>query len=165
MTRFVAIDIETSGLSVHEGHEIIRFCAVEICGQGILGSWFQTLIRPKRHLIPTAAKLTGLSNRQLADAPSFREVAPLVIHFVQDATLVSTHVSFERPFLNRAFQSVGLPPLAPSRFFDVRSQMPQGLRSRCVSEIYDLLGINLVETDRPSEGVARLYFSILQAKA
>lgn len=161
MARHVAIDIETSGLDPHVGHEMIRFCAVELMDNGKLGSRYQSLIRPKKPLSVLATDLTGLDNKMLAKAPSFSKVAPLVSHFIQDAVLISTNAAFERTFLNAALASVGLPVLPSSQFLDLQTKLPKELKERGTDGIYQFLGTNRIATDRPSEEVARLYLALV----
>src|SRR5919206_4772896 len=94
---FVAIDVETTGLEAGTD-EIIEIAAVKFAGDEVLET-FQKLVKPRHSLPLKIARLTGISDEMLADAPRFSEVAPDLVRFVKSYPLVGHSVGFDLKML------------------------------------------------------------------
>jgi DNA polymerase-3 subunit epsilon/ATP-dependent DNA helicase DinG len=94
---FVAIDVETTGLEAGTD-EIIEIAAVKFSGDQVLET-FQQLVKPRHSLPLKIARLTGISDEMLSDAPRFAEVAPNLVRFVKSYPLVGHSVGFDLKML------------------------------------------------------------------
>ncbi|UNK79498.1 3'-5' exonuclease [Sphingopyxis granuli] len=139
--RDVAIDIETSGLSLLDGAEIIRLSACELPAQGQVGRIFHHLFKPSFPLLSAVTEITGLTDAMLENAPRFEDIADSFLTFIDGARLVCTHASFERNFLNAALDKVGRSTLPVVRFHDLWDHVPTDLRRKGASGIYEHAGV------------------------
>ena len=94
---FVAIDLETTGLSF-ELDRIIEVGAVKFRGHERIDT-FHTLVNPYRQLSPFIQRLTGISQAEVDKAPPFAAVAGNVEEFIGRHPIVGQNVSFDRGFL------------------------------------------------------------------
>ena len=106
MRLFVAIDLETTGLNPAE-HEIIEIAWVRF-ERGAVVESFSSLVRPKQPIPPRITELTGISNDEVASAPSIEEVLPGVLEALSGRTVVAHNASFDRGFLETAASKMGL---------------------------------------------------------
>jgi len=108
------VDLETTGLSADEGAELLEFGAVLVePGREELVT-LASLVRPERGLPRAVARLTGLSDADLAGAPPLAEVAPELARALAGRTLVAHNAEFERAFLSRYVD----PSLASATYLD-----------------------------------------------
>ena len=98
--QFVALDLETTGLNP-EVDEITEIGATRFDRDG--GSeQFHTLVNPGRLIPPEIQQLTGISDRDVADAPRFERIASEFATFVGNRSIVGQNVKFDLNFLSRA---------------------------------------------------------------
>ena len=98
--QFVALDLETTGLNP-EVDEITEIGATRFDRDG--GSeQFHTLVNPGRLIPPEIQQLTGISDRDVADAPRFERIASEFATFVGSRSIVGQNVKFDLNFLSRA---------------------------------------------------------------
>lgn len=104
-TKFVAIDVETTGLSPVY-NELIEVSAIKYEGAKKVDT-FSTLIKPKKQVSDIITKLTGITNKMLKDAPKVEDVMPSLIKFIGDDAIVAHNANFDYSFLqnnsNRSF--------------------------------------------------------------
>ena len=100
--EFVGLDVEATGMDPGVDH-IIEIGAVKFEGHRIIDR-FSSLVRPERNLSLSIANLTGISNADVADAPSIHNVLPRLRTFVGTAPIVGQSVQFDLEMLS----SVGL---------------------------------------------------------
>lgn len=96
-TKFVAIDVETTGLSPLY-NELIEISAIKYEGAKKLDT-FSTLIKPKKEVSRTITNLTGITNKMLEDAPTIEKVMPELIEFIGDDPIVAHNANFDYSFL------------------------------------------------------------------
>lgn len=96
-TKFVAIDVETTGLSPLY-NELIEISAIKYEGAKKLDT-FSTLIKPKKEVSSTITNLTGITNKMLEDAPTIEKVMPELIEFIGDNPIVAHNANFDYSFL------------------------------------------------------------------
>ena len=106
---YVIFDVETTGSSTKEG-AITEIGALKVV-RGRVVNEFATLINPGRRIEPFVVRLTGITDRMVADAPSAAEVMPLFEEFVEGCVLVGHNVQFDCAFVAAARERGGLPPL------------------------------------------------------
>jgi len=98
--REVILDTETIGLNPALGHRIIEIGCVEIFNKAKTGRVFHYHINPERDVPQEAFKIHGLSTEFLKDKPLFKEIAPQLVEFIADSTLVIHNAPFDVKFLN-----------------------------------------------------------------
>ncbi|HLS32888.1 MAG TPA: DEDD exonuclease domain-containing protein, partial [Brevibacterium sp.] len=98
---FVVVDLETTG--AHAGDSAItEIGAVRVRGGEPLGE-FQSLVRPVGSVVtPFVARLTGITNGMVADAPRIEAVLPAFLEFMRGAVLVAHNAPFDIGFLRAA---------------------------------------------------------------
>ena len=105
--RFVVFDLETDGM----GGGIIEIGAVLCAGTEVMGE-FDSLVRPEGSLQEESARLTGLTDGDLAAGPPAAEVLPRFHDFVGGRPLIAHNgFDFDFPRLDRASRAAGLDPL------------------------------------------------------
>ncbi len=99
--RYIAFDIETTGLCPFEGDEIISIGAVVIEDRTILDKpYFYELVNPGRPLSEPSKKITGLTDAMLNDK---REIGPVLLDFLEfcgSEILVAHNAPFDISFMN-----------------------------------------------------------------
>lgn len=101
--RFAFLDLETTGLSPWFGDRICEIGIVLTEGRRIRET-YETLVNPGRELSLAAASTNGLTNAELATAPSFEAVADEVIAHLRDAVVVCHNAQFDLQFLDSEFR-------------------------------------------------------------
>lgn len=105
--RYVAFDIETTGLSP-ETSEIIEIGAVRYEGEVALDS-FSSLIRPSEKIADRITQITGITNEMVANEPSYEEVVPRFLDYIKDDILIGHNVAFDFSFMKVNARKLGLP--------------------------------------------------------
>ncbi len=100
------IDVETTGLDPVNGHRVIEVAVVCVDG-GLDAGQFVSLIRPDRPIDPGAAAVNGISDAMVADAPSFREILPLLDRVLHGRVLVAHNAPFDLGFLDAEYRRAG----------------------------------------------------------
>ena len=99
MAEFVALDLETTGLT--QSDEIIEIGAVRFTEKRVEGE-FQTLVRPRGSISSFVSRLTGITPEMVQNAPSIEAVLPRLREFVGDAVIVGHNIGFDLRFLEKA---------------------------------------------------------------
>uniref|UniRef100_A0A1S7LKF7 DNA polymerase III subunit epsilon n=1 Tax=Magnetococcus massalia (strain MO-1) TaxID=451514 RepID=A0A1S7LKF7_MAGMO len=99
MERLIILDTETTGFDPQDGDRIIEIGCIELIDMEI-GREFQVYLNPEREIPEEATKVHGISNKQVADCPTFREVYEEFLAFIGDAPLVIHYAEFDLSFLN-----------------------------------------------------------------
>lgn len=101
MNSIVAIDIETTGLN-EDRDTIIEIGAVKFKGHRVEAEW-TTVVNPGRHIPEFITGLTGISDVEARNAPSFREIVQNreLEAFVGDAPVVGHNIRFDLGFLQK----------------------------------------------------------------
>lgn len=99
------VDIESTG-----GHLIedrVTEVALILINQTEI-SYHSWLINPLQPITPFVAKLTGINDKMVKDAPSFTKLAPEIFALLKDAVIVAHNVKFDYGFLKNEFLRAGL---------------------------------------------------------
>ena len=98
--HLVIFDLETTGFSPYR-HEIIQIAAVRMRhGEILAADRFETFVRPQNDIPDEITGLTGITNRDVCDAPKPKEALLALSRFVGDATLVAHNGRrFDLPFV------------------------------------------------------------------
>ena len=108
----VFLDLETTGLSPRD--DGITEIGVVILEEGMPTREWSTLVRPEKPIPPEIARMTGITNQMVRDAPAFSEVAPQLAALLEGALLVAHNARFDYGFLKQAFAREGLAFFAPT---------------------------------------------------
>lgn len=104
--KYCAVDIETTGLNVR-CDEMLSFASVPIRNSRIIvHESYYTLVQPEKYRID-AMKYHGISEGNLAGAPSFEDVAHEMLGSL-DGILVGHSIEYDYMFLKRYFKRIGV---------------------------------------------------------
>ncbi|HYM50188.1 MAG TPA: helicase C-terminal domain-containing protein [Candidatus Limnocylindrales bacterium] len=121
---FVALDLETTGLAPRIDR-IIEVGAVRFRDDEVIAR-YESLVRPEVPIPPAVQQLTGITDRDVAHAPSPEQALAELIDFVGDSPVVAHSGSFDLSFLGEGRNGQGyrlydtldlariLLPMAPS---------------------------------------------------
>ena len=99
MNRYIAFDLETTGLS-REDDLIIEIGMVKV-QDGEIIERFQSFVNPGVPLRDEISVLTGITDEMLKDAPSIFDLLDRVSDFVKGEVLVGHNVEFDAGFLSK----------------------------------------------------------------
>ncbi len=99
MERFIALDLETTGLDP-AGDAVIEIGAVRF-ENGAPVSTFHRLINPGRPVPPAITRLTGISDRDVSAGPPLDDILPDLADFCQDLPLVAHNQDLDFAFLSQ----------------------------------------------------------------
>ena len=96
----VVVDTETTGLSFNHD-ELIQIAAARL-EQGTIAERFSTFVNPGKDIPDDIVHLTGITQDDVADAPSPEEALARLVEFVgPDAIMVAHNAEFDRTFTTR----------------------------------------------------------------
>lgn len=107
---YSVVDLETSGTSVANGDRIIQV-GIVLMQKGKVINQFATLVNPRTKIPHAVTQLTGITNKAVAKAPLFDDVAGTIYSLLANTTFVAHNVNFDFPFLNSEFERAGYPQL------------------------------------------------------
>lgn len=105
INSFVALDVETSGLSP-DNDKIIEIGMAKIL-DGELIDKYSALINPKRVIPPNIVELTGITQDMLDDKPAIEELIDDILEFIGDYPILGHNVNFDYGFLKKAAVNSG----------------------------------------------------------
>ncbi len=97
---FVGLDLETTGVD-SSVDRIIEIGAVRIV-DGEVDDTFEAFVNPGCRIPSDIVHLTGITDDDVAGAPSIDEVLPRIVEFIGDSPIVAHHAPFDTGFLNKA---------------------------------------------------------------
>ncbi len=120
LIREIAFDTETTGLEWDKDDRIIELGAVELINHVPTGKTFQTYINPGRAVSEATIRITGITDADLVDKPTFEDptIVDAFLDFVGDAILVAHNAKFDRGFLNMELKRCGKAPIPEDRWID-----------------------------------------------
>jgi DNA polymerase III subunit epsilon len=99
---YAIIDIETTGLNARKDR--ITEIAIFIHDGEKVVEKFESLINPECRIPFHITALTGISNKMVADAPRFFEVARRIVELTDGKTIVAHNASFDYNFIRCEFK-------------------------------------------------------------
>jgi DNA polymerase-3 subunit epsilon len=102
---YAIIDIETTGGS--PASEKITEIAVFIHNGSSVVEEFSTLINPEKKIPYFITNLTGITNKMVARAPKFYEVARKIIELTRDKIFIAHNAAFDYNFVRNEFKRLG----------------------------------------------------------
>ena len=158
---FVAVDVETTGLSPQRD-AIIEIGAVRFCNGEIVDS-FETFVDPGRPVPLFIQQLTNISDRDVAGKPTIDRVAPELLAFVDSSVygVVGHNVNFDLGFLEAAGINFRRPRLDTH---DLATILLPSMPSYNLGELCNSLDIPLDDAHRANAdaaATARLFMRLL----
>lgn len=108
--KYVVLDFETTGLS-NKYDDIIEFGGVRV-EQGMVVDSLQTFVNPKKKLSNFTTELTGISDKDVMNAPTIEQALRMIKNFIGDAVIVAHNAEFDIGMLNAALVKIGQDPLS-----------------------------------------------------
>jgi len=102
---YAIVDIETTGSHAGEGG-ITEICILISDGEKLIDRW-ESLINPEMPIPPFVQRLTGITDRMVAKAPRFSEVAQAVYEKLNHQIFVAHNVQFDHSFIDTGLQKSG----------------------------------------------------------
>lgn len=107
---FIVCDVETTGLSPSDSR-ITEIALIKVVN-GELTSKYTTLVNPQQHIPYGITELTGISNEDVYDKPTFADIAHEVYNFIYgefspEIIFTGHNVMFDYKFLQTAFINAG----------------------------------------------------------
>ncbi len=107
--EYVVLDFETTGIAPSRSR-VIEIGMVKIRGTKIIDS-FSRLINPEVPIPPVITNITGITNEDVEDAPTFEEIIRNISDFIGESLIVAHNISFDSGFLKHEFLRAGFDPL------------------------------------------------------
>ena len=149
---YSVVDLETTGTSFKNGDRIIQIGLVLIQDGQIINQ-FETQINPLMKIPHSVQQLTGITDKDVANAPLLDDVAQTLESLLSGTIFVAHNVNFDFPFLNHELERVGRDALRISAIDTVTlSQilMPTAKSYR----LRDLTNYLHIEHDHPHSAVS-----------
>ena len=108
MAGFAVVDVETTGLSP-ANDRIIEIGVVTLDARGEFEGEWSSLINPHRPV--TAQFVHGISDDDVATAPSFSSLLPSVAALLEDRAVVAHNAAFDVGFLNAELALLDMAPV------------------------------------------------------
>lgn len=97
---YVAVDLETTGLSAKED-KIIEIGAIKII-DGREAEVFESFVNPARLISYKITQVTGINDEMVKDAPYIEELIEEILEFIGDLPLLGHNLMFDYSFVKRA---------------------------------------------------------------
>lgn len=97
--EFVVVDFETTGFEANKGDEILSIGAVKVKGNEMTAFQFYSLASIQGWISKEVEQLTSITNKEIANALSLKDVLTEFMRFVGESTLIAHHAHHERSFL------------------------------------------------------------------
>jgi DNA polymerase III subunit epsilon len=144
---YAIIDIETTGGNA--SRERITEIAIFIHDGIKVVNEYSTLINPECKVPPFVARLTGITDEMLVNAPKFYEVARNIVEITEGCTFVAHNAAFDYSFVKQEFLNLGYkykkPVLCTVKMS--RKLLP-GHKSYSLGNLCNSLGIQITSRHR-----------------
>ena len=105
--KYAIVDVETTGLNVARD-EIVEISVLIVKNWQIKGR-YTTLVKPTRKMTAGASEITGITDKDLANAPTKEQIKPHVKRLLKDCIIVAHNAKFDMAFLEKTFGTFNNP--------------------------------------------------------
>ena len=139
--RLTVVDVETTGWSATEGHEIIEIARVVVDDGAITETW-SSLVRPERPVPAESTRVHGITQEMLDQAAAPREIAQSFHDACGDQPLVFHNAAFDLSFVNTFLRRAGrrLRARRPRSTHRVRSAVTEVYQGEFSHEEFEVPG-------------------------
>jgi len=161
---YAIVDIETTG-SYAAANGITEICIQLSDGKEVTGQ-YQTLINPGQPIPPYISAMTGITDRMVAGAPRFGEVAENIFHLLRDRIFIAHNVNFDYSFVKSHLREAGF-DLNVKKLCTVRlsRRIFPGFPSYSLGKLSHSLGITINDRHRATgdaEATAKIFHLLLE---
>ncbi len=157
------LDLETTGINV-SADRIVELSVLKISPGG-REEWMSTRINPEMPIPPKATAIHGISDKDVAEAPTFKEIARNLRAFLEGCDLAGYNaIKFDIPVLAEEFLRVNID-------FDIRKRKyidPQVIfyrkEQRTLSAAYQFYCSRNLENAHSSKADVEATFEVLKAQ-
>jgi DNA polymerase-3 subunit epsilon len=107
VSGYVVVDLETTGFSPAMQDRVVEIGCVLVDEDGAIQEHWSTLINPERDM--RATLVHGITAADVEVAPTFRQIAPRLLHDSAGRTLVAHNARFDLSFLESELSRAGYP--------------------------------------------------------
>lgn len=148
----IVLDTETTGLSVQD-NKLIEIAAARLRGREVVDR-FDTFVHPGGPIPPEIVRLTGITDADVADAPSPEEAVAALEEFVGGCPVIAHNAAFDRSFIEAVKGGVRVSEVWIDSLALSRIALPR-LASHKLSALAELFGCSAV-SHRASDDVDAL---------
>lgn len=112
-------DVETTGLDP-ENNQIIEIAAYRFRKNKRIGTFAMT-VNPECEVPAFITNLTGITNEDVMEQSTLREVLPFFMNFIGDSLLVAHNAAFDLAFLQAKVRQYGVAEQISNDFIDTRT--------------------------------------------
>lgn len=106
VSDYVVFDLETTGLEANTS-EIIEIGALKYRNNELVGE-FSVLINPECDIPEVITSITGITNDDVKNERTIKEVLPEFITFIEDLPLVAHNAPFDLGFIEEKINKLGI---------------------------------------------------------
>ncbi|MBM7619517.1 ATP-dependent DNA helicase DinG [Bacillus tianshenii] len=164
--RYVVLDLETTGNSPKKQDKIIQVGAV-LVEDGEITERFASFVNPSCKIPPFIEQLTSINNEMVKKAPTFAQIAPMLVEMLEGSTLVAHNVPFDLSFLQHELQESGYPAFSGNTVDTVelaRILLPTRTSYKLtdLADFYQLDHDNPHRADSDAEVTAIIFLNLLE---
>ena len=164
--RYVVLDLETTGNSPKKQDKIIQVGAV-LVEDGEITERFASFVNPGCKIPPFIEQLTSINNEMVKRAPTFAQIAPMLVEMLEGSILVAHNVPFDLSFLQHELQESGYPAFSGNTVDTVelaRILLPTRISYKLtdLADFYQLNHDNPHRADSDAEVTAIILINLLE---
>ena len=107
--RQIALDTETTGLAISQGHRIIEIGCIEMVNRRFSGREYHRFLNPEREIDKGAEAVHGISGADLENQPRFSDIVDEFLEFIKDGELIIHNADFDIGFLEYELELIAHP--------------------------------------------------------
>ncbi len=144
---YAIVDIETTGS--YAAANGITEISIYIFDGNTVTEKFETLINPGQPIPYFITAMTGISDKMVANAPAFEEIAEKIFHLLQDKIFIAHNVNFDYSFVKSHLKEAGF-ELNSQKLCTVRlsRKILPGYPSYSLGKLCQSLGIKINDRHR-----------------
>lgn len=144
---YTIIDIETTGNGL-KGNKITEISIFKLDGNKVVDE-FTSLVNPQCPIPYFITGLTGIDDKTVRNAPTFKTIAPQILEITQDCIFVAHAVNFDYGVIKEEFRQLGM-DFTRKKLCTVRlsRKLIPGLQSYSLGKLCSAIGISITNRHR-----------------